>query len=175
MATQTIEIYGDFGATIDVTIMAYDSSTVLDSGVATTLTKVGSTNVYRGNRTGTLTSGHYVFDTNGTTWHVNFKNEPGTYRGQFLPIDLTKVMADSLENGTAQAGGASSITLRSSASAVNDEFKNQAVWILSGTGAGQTNFVTAYNGTTKVATVQTPWVTQPDSTSVYVILGRVTN
>lgn len=175
MATQTTEIYGDFGATVDVTLMPYGSSTVLDSGVATTLTKVGSTNVYRGDRVGTLAGGHYVFDVNGTTWHVNFLNATGTYRGHQTPIDMNKTMADSLENGTAQSGGASSITLRAGASAVDDEFKNQAVWILSGTGAGQTNFVSGYVGTTKVATVRTVWVTQPDSTSVYVILGRVTS
>lgn len=77
------------------------------------------------------------------------------------------------ETGTAQAGGASSITLRSGASATTDFFKNQAVWILSGTGAGQSNRITAYNGGTKVATVETAWATQPDNTSVYAVLGRV--
>lgn len=78
-----------------------------------------------------------------------------------------------LETGTAQAGGASTITLRSGASAVNDFYKDQAVWVLSGAGAGQSNRVASYVGSTKVATVETAWATQPDNTSVYVVVGRV--
>ena len=50
---------------------------------------------------------------------------------------------------------------------------HQVIFILSGTGAGQTNRITAYDGSTKVATVGTAWVTQPDNTSVYLVLGRV--
>lgn len=77
------------------------------------------------------------------------------------------------ETGTAQAGGASTITLRSGSSSTNDIFKDQAIFIMSGTGACQTNRITAYNGTTKVATVGTAWATQPDNTSVYIVLGRI--
>lgn len=80
---------------------------------------------------------------------------------------------DAFESGTAQAGGASSITLANTASSVDDYFKNQAVFLLGGTGAKQTNRITAYNGTTKVATVETPWVTVPDNTTPYFILGRI--
>lgn len=78
-----------------------------------------------------------------------------------------------LETGTAQAGAASTITLRSGASAVNDFYKDQVIFILTGTGAVQTNRITGYVGATKVATVGTAWVTQPDNTSVYQVLGRV--
>lgn len=78
-----------------------------------------------------------------------------------------------LETGTAQAGAASTITLRSGASAVNDFYKDQVVFIISGTGAVQTNRITGYVGATKVATVGTAWVTQPNNTSVYQVLGRV--
>lgn len=98
-----------------------------------------------------------------------------TIGGNATAAAVEALIHASLENGTAQAGGSSSITLKSTASSVNDRFRNQAVWILSGTGSGQTNFITAYSGTTKVATVQTAWVTQPDNTSVYVVLGRVTS
>lgn len=77
------------------------------------------------------------------------------------------------ETGTAQAGAASAITLRSGASATNDIYKDEAIVIVSGTGVGQTNRITAYNGSTKVATVATAWVTQPNNTSVYVVLGRI--
>jgi hypothetical protein len=77
------------------------------------------------------------------------------------------------ETGTAQAGGASTITLRAGASATNDFFKDQAVFIVGGTGAGQTNRISTYVGATKVATVTTAWVTVPDATSVYVVIGRI--
>ena len=78
-----------------------------------------------------------------------------------------------IETGTAQAGGASTITLRAGASAVDNLFKDQAIFITGGTGAGQTNRITAYNGTTKICSTGTAWVTQPDNTSIYECLGRI--
>lgn len=78
-------------------------------------------------------------------------------------------MLQTPDSGTAQAGGATTITLRSGASATTDYYKNSGVQILSGTGAGQFRFITAYNGSTKVATVSA-WATNPDATSVYAII-----
>lgn len=72
-------------------------------------------------------------------------------------------------SGTAQSGGATSITLAAAASATNDFYTNDYIYILSGTGAGQGRFITAYDGTTKAATVNT-WITNPDATSVYQII-----
>lgn len=86
---------------------------------------------------------------------------------------LLNTIYGTFENGTAQAGGTNTVTLRSGASSVTDFFKNQAIYIFAGTGAGQTNTITGYNGSTKVATVETAWATQPDSTSQYLIIGRV--
>lgn len=78
--------------------------------------------------------------------------------------------------GTAQAGAASTITLAAGASATNNIYsaanRNDWIWITSGTGAGQVRRITAYNGTTKVATVDAAWVTTPDSTSVYEVGTR---
>lgn len=102
-----------------------------------------------------------------------------------VPADVSKVNNSStaastlaaayaaFETGTAQGGAASSITLRAGASASNDFYNDQAIFILSGTGAGQTNRITDYVGGTQVATVGTAWITQPDNTSVYVVLGRI--
>lgn len=77
------------------------------------------------------------------------------------------------ETGTAQSGGASTITLRSGASSVNDIYKDQVIFLLSGTGSPQTNRISSYVGSSKVATVETAWVTQPDNTSVYLVVGRI--
>ncbi len=84
--------------------------------------------------------------------------------------------------GVATAGGTSSITLNAVLNAVKPILGNinQATYdtagslagytvsILSGTGAGQTNVITAWAGAgTYVATVLVPWTTVPDATSVY--------
>lgn len=70
-------------------------------------------------------------------------------------------------SGTAQAGSTSSITLESGASAANDTYNGQVVYISAGTGAGQSRAIADYVGSTKVATVITNWATAPDNTSVY--------
>lgn len=75
-----------------------------------------------------------------------------------------------LDFGTAQAGGASSITLASTASATNDIPVYSSIAIISGTGAGQSRQVSDYVGSSKVATVSIPWTTQPDNTSRYIVL-----
>ncbi len=74
-----------------------------------------------------------------------------------------------LRSGTAQAGGASTITLDSGASAVNSYYNTCAIFIYSGTGAGQGNTILSYVGSSKVATVARAWATQPDSSSKFVI------
>jgi hypothetical protein len=75
-----------------------------------------------------------------------------------------------LHVGTAQAGTSSSITLDATGSSATDDLYNyQMITIRSGTGAGQTRQVTDYNGTTKVATVNLAWTTQPSTDSNYVI------
>lgn len=73
---------------------------------------------------------------------------------------------------TAQAGAASAITLASGASATDDIYKGMPITLDGGTGSGQTRVVTAYNGTTKVATVYPAWDTEPDATSEYSVLAN---
>jgi hypothetical protein len=80
--------------------------------------------------------------------------------------------AGRVESGTAQAGAASSITLRAGASAANGAYTGMVVRITGGTGAGQEAAITAYDGTTKVATVNAPWATNPNATSTYDVINR---
>lgn len=77
------------------------------------------------------------------------------------------------ETGTAQGGAAASITLRAGASSTTGYYNLQVIFILSGTGVGQTNTIVSYDGTTKIATVETTWAVQPDNTSQYLVVGRV--
>ncbi len=79
-----------------------------------------------------------------------------------------------VNEGLARAGTISTITLNVLASSQDDVYEGQAIFIRSGTGEDQRKFVTAYNGTTKVATVHTPWDVTPDTTSGYVMLPQAT-
>jgi hypothetical protein len=84
-------------------------------------------------------------------------------------------VARSLDSGlirsaTAQAGALTSITLDSGASATTSFYRGLLVHIHSGTGAGQCRAISAYNGSTKVATVDRAWQTNPDNTSVFALV-----
>lgn len=74
-----------------------------------------------------------------------------------------------IRTNTAQAGGASAVTLDAAASATNDYYKGAIIVITAGTGAGQSRVCTAYNGTTKVATVHSGWSTNPAAGSTFII------
>lgn len=76
----------------------------------------------------------------------------------------------STNEGLAQAGAASTITLNTNASSVNNTYNGQIIALRGGTGQDQTRIVTAYNGATKVATVDSAWATNPDNTSIYMML-----
>ena len=75
--------------------------------------------------------------------------------------------ADSIHSGTAQGGGATSITLQSSADTLSDFYNEMQITITGGTGSGQTKTISAYDGSTKIATVDSAWSTQPNSSSTY--------
>lgn len=76
-----------------------------------------------------------------------------------------------VRGGTAQAGAAGTITLDTSASGTDDFYNGQLIYIVSGTGAGQSRVISDYvGGTTKVASVGSNWAETPNSSSVFVIL-----
>jgi hypothetical protein len=132
-------------AQIGVNVVNFGGSAgTFASGVPTVSTSTSSNNAIADQVWDEATSGHVT---------------AGSYGAQLQAPD----------SGTAQAGAATTITLRSGASATNDYYKNAGVYVLSGTGAGQFRFITGYVGSTKVATVAT-WATTPDNTSVYTII-----
>jgi ribosomal protein S6E (S10) len=78
------------------------------------------------------------------------------------------------QRGTAQGGTSSSITLDATASAIDNTYLGYAVKITGGLGVNQFATITAYNGTTKVATILRlggtgTWTTTPDNTSVFIV------
>lgn len=74
--------------------------------------------------------------------------------------------------GTATAGGADTITLDTSAYDHDDLYNGWSISITGGTGSGQSNRITNYVGSTRVATVEDDWETQPDATSTYSITSN---
>jgi len=86
-------------------------------------------------------------------------------------VNAGKLTLDVLNTGVAAAGGASTITLASSAVATNEYYDGAKVQIISGTGLGQSRIISGYVGSTRVATVTDAWATQPDNTSVYAVMG----
>lgn len=82
---------------------------------------------------------------------------------------------DIADHGLAVGGGATTITLASTASATDDVYIGSQVYLSTSTGSGQTRLITDYVGATRVATVSPAWVVNPTSASVYKIIpvGRV--
>jgi hypothetical protein len=89
-------------------------------------------------------------------------------------IDRAAFAADtglkSIRSNTAQAGGSDTITLDTSASATEGFYDGLWILITGGTGAGQVRMVDGYVGATRVATVATAWITNPDNTSTFALL-----
>jgi hypothetical protein len=108
------------------------------------------------------------------SWHLTglVKNVGGTtslVNGINFDTTLSRTIR---EAGTAQAGAAGTITLQAGATSIANAFERSFIYIISGTGSGQNREITAYNGTTKVATVSPNWSVNPDNTSVYRIVTQ---
>ena len=94
----------------------------------------------------------------------NFTITPSAVSGN-ITITASSVTTDT---GTAQAGSANTITLKSSSAYSSDDQPNgMSITLTSGTGAGQSRFIDDYVASTKVATVYPNWTTQPNNTTGY--------
>lgn len=80
------------------------------------------------------------------------------------------LFANATRTGTAQAGTVNSITLDAGASSTTDAYLNNTVFIDNGTGAFQAATISAYNGTTKVATFVSQVTTAPVNGSKFAIV-----
>jgi hypothetical protein len=114
----------------------------------------------------------WIKDYTGTTrqatiFGTNFTTNPAA--DSIFSVDL------SVQNVQGNAGTSTSttITLDNFASSTDGKYTGQTVTITSGTGSGQSRVITAYNGTTKVATVSTAWTTTPTTASGYSIVIQV--
>lgn len=78
--------------------------------------------------------------------------------------------AQTVNEGMAQGGTNTTLTLNALASDVDDTYIGQLLFLVSGTGQDQTGLVIGYNGTTKVATIAGNWSTTPSTDTAYIML-----
>lgn len=155
-----------------------EGTTTAGTTMTITLTGGSATNeIYLGNRI-SITGGTGVGQTRfivaydgttkiasvGSVWTI-------TPDATSVFVVLTTKESGFMAMGNAQAGAASSITLSASASPVNDRYNGLAIRLLSGTARVQSRMIVDYDGTTKIATIDKPWGTNPDSTTVYGLLS----
>ena len=86
---------------------------------------------------------------------------------------LTEVITAAAIADTAQGGTHHGITLHAGASAVDDFYKGMVIHLTSGPGSGQVGVITAYDGTTKVATVAQVWAEAPTLATGFTIPANV--
>lgn len=106
------------------------------------------------------------FIANTTSLEINYLTRG---YGISTEVDGTHVITALGTTATAQAGGASTITLAAASSTANNYYNQQYVSLISGTGSGQIKRITGYDGSTQVATVDSAWATQPDNTTNYTV------
>jgi len=99
-----------------------------------------------------------------STHSPNFTITPSATTGN-ITVTASGVTTDT---GTAQAGGADTITLKAASSYTSDDQPNgMFITLTSGTGSGQTRHVEDYVASTKVLTVYPAWDTPPNSSTGY--------
>lgn len=86
--------------------------------------------------------------------------------------ELLIEVLDGKHTGTAQSSTNTTITLAADEDVSQKDAEGRYILITGGTGKTQLRQITAYNPTTKVATVDSSWGTAPDNTSTYLIVDR---
>ena len=86
---------------------------------------------------------------------------------------------NSVNEGLAQGGTATTIVLNASANSVDDCYNGQLVFLKSGTGQDQVAIVEDYTGATRTATIRTrrtngQWAVTPNSTTGYMMVPNLT-
>ena len=73
--------------------------------------------------------------------------------------------------GTPQSATPTSIVLNKNASNLDGAYTGFVLRIIEGAGLGEYQTIKSYDGRTKIATLHGTWITVPDTTSVYTIIG----
>ena len=97
--------------------------------------------------------------------HYTSQSDANTY--------VYKAFVNDLQNATLTAnalgGAASTITLPGTYSTTSNAYLGVDISITAGPAAGDFRTITSYNGSTRVATVNSPWSTTPNTSSVFAL------
>jgi hypothetical protein len=120
----------------------------------------------KGNVAPSTTGGGYL-DVSVAKWGAADVSLDGT--GTYPVVTLQPAETPMAHSGTAQATGNDSthIKLAAGASATTDKYKGQRIKLYSGTGSPAARVITAYDGTTKIATLDWALDTTADNTTKY--------
>jgi hypothetical protein len=149
-------VRGQGASTFDITTSnTVDFHCVTDSNINT-----ANSTTYNS----TLVASGYIrsleFDTSPTN------NQSNTYIYKAFVFDLqNKTVSANVVSATSTTvtlPGTNGLT-----STVNDAYVGVTVTIIKGTNAGESRLITAYNGSTRVATVGSAWSVTPDTSSVF--------
>ena len=86
--------------------------------------------------------------------------------------EFTVTILDGTVRGTAQGGAAGTLTLAADDGMAETTAVGSWIYLTGGTGSAQMRQITAYNTTTKVATLDSSWTTTPDNTSTYLLVHK---
>lgn len=89
------------------------------------------------------------------------------FNGNTTTVKASGISGSVSAASTAQSGGASTIQLANTESAVDGALVGKYIELVGGTGNGQIRKITAYTGATRTATVDAAWLTQPNNTTSY--------
>ncbi len=169
-----------YGAHFRVAFPILDADGDLVSGAATLDSEVSKDSGAFADCTNEATeiatsSGMYYLDLTGAEMEAKKLAvivKTATAGAKTTPITLYPRRMHVMETGTAQAGAAATITLVSGASADDDFYNGMYVVITNNSPAGvdnQARRIIGYLGSTKVATLDSDWGTNPSSATTYEI------
>ena len=75
-----------------------------------------------------------------------------------------------VNEGLMRGGTVNTVVLNERASNINDTYVGQLLFLVSGPSSDQANLVIAYDGSTKIATLDRDWVTLPTDETAYVMI-----
>lgn len=114
----------------------------------------------------------YDGSTKTATVNRNWKTDPDNTSEYIIIADPGGLHVN---EGLAQGGDDNEITLNTLASEHDNSYLDQTIFLVSGMGEDQARIVTSYNGTSKVATINRNWHTNPDTTTGYLMLPNLSS
>ena len=112
---------------------------------------------------------HYLFDTADVVVTVSGQKGYAFPAGMHGGPLITVLDGPDDWRGTAQAGASTTITLAATFDEDEERVIASDIITTGGTGSLQIKNIVAYNNTTKVATVDSAWDTNPDNTTTYLV------